>query len=185
VEKDLKAVGDFTAKRTQALAQLGSTTPAVPGFVSRGIALVIDVFVMALACIFTTLILAWTGTFLRMGTVSGGPRLVDVGSRAAIILVCVFYLPLSWAFTGQSVGKAILGLRVVRRGAESSTERLALWRCFVRGTGYWLSAIPFGFGFLLAAFDKEHRTLHDRLAGTRVIYQPPKRRSAPKIVSAP
>ena len=151
--------------------------PAVPGFVSRAIALVIDVFVMALACMLTTYILAWAGTFLRMGTISGGPRLVDWGARVAIIVVGVFYLPLSWALTGQSIGKAILGLRVVRRGAESSTERLALWRCFVRGTGYWLSAVPFGLGFLLAAFDKEHRTLHDRLAGTRVIYQPPKRRS--------
>jgi uncharacterized RDD family membrane protein YckC len=174
----LNAAGHFTAERTQALAQLGSTKPAVPGFVSRAIALVIDVFVMALACMFTTYILEWTGTFLRMGTVSGGPRVVVLGSRIAILLVGMFYLPLSWALTGQSIGKAILGLRVVRRGAETSTERLALWRCFVRGTGYWLSAVPFGLGFLLAAFDKEHRTLHDRLAGTRVIYQPPKRRSA-------
>jgi uncharacterized RDD family membrane protein YckC len=78
-----------------------------------------------------------------MGTVSGEHRVVVLGSRVAIILVGTFYLPLSWALTGQSVGKAILGLRVVRRGAESSTERLALWRCFVRGTGYWLSAVPF------------------------------------------
>ena len=172
----MNAAGHFTAGRTHALAQLGSAAPAVPGFVSRGIALVIDVFVMAVACMFMTLIFAWTGTFLRMGTFAGGPHLVDWGARVAIILVGVFYLPLSWALTGQSVGKAILGLRVVRRGAESSTERLALWRCFVRGTGYWLSAVPLGFGFLLAAFDKEHRALHDRLAGTRVIYQPPKRR---------
>jgi len=174
----LNAAGHFTAERTQALARLGSTAPAVPGFVSRAIALVIDVFVMALACMFATYIVAWTGTFLRMGTISGGLRLVDLGSRIAIILVGVFYLPLSWALTGQSIGKAILGLRVVRRGAESSTQRLALWRCFARGIGYWLSAVPFGLGFMLAAFDKEHRTLHDRLAGTRVIYQPPKRRSS-------
>jgi uncharacterized RDD family membrane protein YckC len=174
----LNAEAHFTEERTRALARLGSTSPAVPGFVSRALALVIDIFVMALACMFTTYIVAWTGTFLRMGTISGGPRLVDVGARVAIILVGVFYLPLSWALTGQSIGKAILGLRVVRRGAESSTQRLALWRCFVRGTGYWLSAVPFGLGFLMAAFDKEHRTLHDRLAGTIVIYQPPKRRSA-------
>jgi uncharacterized RDD family membrane protein YckC len=173
----LNAAGHFTAARTEALAQLGSTAPAVPGFVSRALAVVIDVFVMALACMFMTLIFAWTGTFLRLGTVSGGPHLLDLGSRVAIILVGVFYLPLSWALTGQSIGKAILGLRVVRRGAESSMERPAVWRCFVRGTGYWISAVPFGLGFLLAAFDKEHRTLHDRLAGTRVIYQPPKRRS--------
>ena len=173
----MTAAGHFTAARTAALAQLGSTAPAVPGFVSRAIALVIDVFVMAVACMFMTLIFAWTGTFLRMGAFSGGPHLVDLAARVAIVLVGVFYLPLSWALTGQSVGKAILGLRVVRRGAESSTEPLALWRCFVRGTGYWLSAVPFGLGFLLAAFDKEHRTLHDRLAGTRVVYQPPKRPS--------
>ena len=65
----------FTAARTEALAQLGSTAPAVPGFVSRAIALVIDVFVMALACMFLTLIVAWTGTFLRMGTFSGVARM--------------------------------------------------------------------------------------------------------------
>ena len=71
-ERELKAPA-FTAERTQALAQLGSTAPAVPGFASRAIALVIDIFVMALACMFTTLILAWTGTFLRMGTLSARP----------------------------------------------------------------------------------------------------------------
>ena len=75
----MTAAGQFTAARTEALAQLGSTAPAVPGFVSRAIALVIDVFAMALACMFITLIVAWTGTFLRMGTFSGGPHLVDLG----------------------------------------------------------------------------------------------------------
>ena len=48
---------------------------------------------------------------------------------------------------------------------------------FVRGTGYWLSAIPLGLGFLLAAFDKEHGRCTTDSPARRVIYQPPKRRA--------
>jgi uncharacterized RDD family membrane protein YckC len=145
--------------------------------VSRSIAFAIDMFVMAFACVVGTYFIAWTVGFFRLGTFAIGHRLVDFGSRAVVIAVMVFYLPLCWTLTGQSVGKAILGLRVVRHDAQNpSVTRVSLPRSFLRAAGYWLSALPLGLGFLWAAFDEDHRTLHDRLAGTRVVYDSTKRR---------
>jgi uncharacterized RDD family membrane protein YckC len=92
------------------------------------------------------------------------------------LLVWLLYMPLSWTLTGQTIGKALLGLRVIRSDPRHpSIGKLSLARSYLRVVGYWLSALPFGLGFLSAVFDEEHRTLHDRIAGTRVIYQPAKR----------
>jgi uncharacterized RDD family membrane protein YckC len=57
-------------------------------------------------------------------------------------------------------------MSVVRTNGKPMT----LFVSFVRFAGYWLSAITFGFGFLWAVTDEHRRALHDRLAGTRVVY---------------
>ena len=167
----------FIDERRRALGELGRTAPVVPGLVSRLIAFLIDIVVMTLMCVFATYLISWTAAFFRLGAFAIGHRLVDIGARVAILLVTALYFPLSWTLTGQSVGKAILGLRVVRHdGRHPTLTTLSLARSFLRAAAYWLSAVPLGAGFLCAAFDQEHRTLHDRIAGTRVLYQPTRRR---------
>jgi uncharacterized RDD family membrane protein YckC len=73
---------------------------------------------------------------------------------------------MSWALTGRSLGKALMGLRIV--SVDGSEFGFA--RSLVRFAGYWLSALPFGLGFLASLFDGRRRTFHDRLAGTLVVY---------------
>jgi uncharacterized RDD family membrane protein YckC len=46
---------------------------------------------------------------------------------------------------------------------------------FARATGRyfakWLSALPLGLGYLMVSFDEEKQGLHDRIAGTLVLYR--------------
>jgi uncharacterized RDD family membrane protein YckC len=72
------------------------------------------------------------------------------------------------AFTagGQTLGKMAMGIRVVPNEARSSLDvGRACLRCIL-----WLAlAIPAGLGFVTAFFRRDHRGIHDRFAGTRVV----------------
>jgi uncharacterized RDD family membrane protein YckC len=62
-------------------------------------------------------------------------------------------------------GKKALGLKLLR--ADGS--KLSVGRIIGRYFAQWLSAIPLLIGYFMAAFDKEGRSLHDRICDTRVI----------------
>jgi len=72
------------------------------------------------------------------------------------------------AFTagGQTLGKMAAGIRVVPAGREPAID---FGQASVRALIWIALAIPAGLGFLTAVFNREHRGLHDRLAGTRVV----------------
>lgn len=71
------------------------------------------------------------------------------------------------AFTagGQTLGKMVAGIRVV--GTESAGA-LDFGRAFTRTLVWLVLAVPAGLGFL-TLFSRDHRGLHDRFAGTRVV----------------
>jgi uncharacterized RDD family membrane protein YckC len=71
------------------------------------------------------------------------------------------------AFTagGQTLGKMATGIRVV---ATESAGTLDLNRAITRTLVWLLLAVPAGLGFL-TVFGRDHRGLHDRVAGTRVV----------------
>ena len=72
------------------------------------------------------------------------------------------------AFTagGQTLGKMVAGIRVVQSDSEGSLD---LGRAFLRTVLWVVLAVPAGLGFLTALFSRDHRGLHDRFAGTRVV----------------
>ena len=77
-----------------------------------------------------------------------------------------FYFGYSWAASGRTLGMATLGLCVVRAdGAD-----LDPWRGFLRALVFPLSFLFFGLGFLGILVQREHRALHDLIAGSAVIY---------------
>jgi uncharacterized RDD family membrane protein YckC len=72
------------------------------------------------------------------------------------------------AFTagGQTLGKMVAGIRVVQSDPDGTLD---LGRAFLR-TMMWVAlAVPAGLGFVSALFSRDHRGLHDRFAGTRVV----------------
>ena len=66
---------------------------------------------------------------------------------------------------GRTVGKRVMGLRVV----STAHERLTLWQCIERALGYGASALEGGFGFIQYFIHPNHRTVHDRIAETIVV----------------
>lgn len=79
--------------------------------------------------------------------------------------VC-FYSLCFWVYwQGQTPGKRILNLRVVRADGAPVDWSTAI----IRYIGYTVSGFILLVGFIMAAFDDEKRALHDRLANTRVV----------------
>jgi uncharacterized RDD family membrane protein YckC len=106
-------------------------------------------------------------------------RLCQLGLRELALLpvvpLLVFFFILDGgyllAFTaagGQTIGKMATSLRVV--GADGG--RVGTVRALVRTLAWIVSVVPLGLGLLPAAFDAEQRTLHDHVAGTRVVSVP-------------
>jgi uncharacterized RDD family membrane protein YckC len=66
---------------------------------------------------------------------------------------------------GATPGKMACKLKIVVADATSVSYSRAFGRHFAK----WLSSIILGIGFIMAAFDDERRTLHDRICETRVV----------------
>jgi uncharacterized RDD family membrane protein YckC len=62
-------------------------------------------------------------------------------------------------------GKMAFGLKIFRPDGA----KLTVGRIFGRYFATFVSALPLGIGYVVAAFDDERRTFHDRIADTRVI----------------
>ncbi len=86
----------------------------------------------------------------------------------AIIFVAweFFYFGYSWAVSGRTFGMAVLGVQVVRADGQV----LDPWRGAVRSLVFPLSFLFLGLGFLGILVQREHRALHDLIAGTAVVY---------------
>ncbi len=129
--------------------------------VSRIIAVAIDLLILAVVdavVIYFTMQICGL-TVADLGILPKGPLLAFLFVQNGGYLV---------AFTagGQTLGKMAAGIRVVTSGSESSLD---LGRAFLRTMMWMLLAVPAGLGFVTALFSRDHRGLHDRFAGTRVV----------------
>ena len=72
------------------------------------------------------------------------------------------------AFTvasGQTLGKMAFGIKVICVDGNS----VGFSRGLLRAAAYLISVLPCGIGFVVGLFDRQDRTLHDRVAATRVV----------------
>jgi uncharacterized RDD family membrane protein YckC len=149
-------------------------TVRVAGFGRRVLAAAVDAVCLAPVLVF----LGWiaikvTGLRLPPGTarLEGVLELLIEGGGAVYALLTValliglLYGFLFTAATGATVGKRLLGLRVINVYGEKPQP----WRTATRCLGVLLSAALLGLGLLWIGFDREKRGLHDWLAGTYVI----------------
>jgi len=96
---------------------------------------------------------------------------VDIGRGTpwgviALAVWAFFYIFVGLVVTGRTIGKALTGLRVVRSDGSAPTPRVVL----VRTVALPFSLLLFGIGFLLIPLRRDHRALHDLIAGTVVVY---------------
>ena len=132
---------------------------------SRILASLIDLSIGVLA-----LLLA---KFTLLQSLGNALSILGVFVSVAIVLGVIVYQAVSLSSTGQTVGKRMMQLRVVNFYNDSNPG-------FVKAVvvRWWLPSliypIPYiGWAFWLAdvsfLFKKDHRCLHDLLAGTKVV----------------
>ena len=140
------------------------------GFLSRTLALIIDYLVLA----FALFIIGWFTSSLENLLLS--LRLISiqwitdvyrlVSSLAFAILFIYMYFGFFWYLTGQTIGNAVMGIRVIRKDGS----RVNLLYSLLRLVGYLISLVFFGIGFLWVLGEHKRRGWHDLIAGTIVIY---------------
>jgi uncharacterized RDD family membrane protein YckC len=109
-----------------------------------------------------------------------GPGVEEFGVTRGLVVMCtalftLLYTSVLHSVGGQTVGKMLVGIRVI--GADGSP--LPLGAAFLRHLAYALSALPCGVGFAMAGLRADKRALHDLVAGSRVERVPVPFRAGP------
>jgi uncharacterized RDD family membrane protein YckC len=95
---------------------------------------------------------------------SGGINalVASIGNILSIAYVVAF-----WAWRGQTPGKMVMGIKIVRTDGSP----IGIGGAILRYIGYIVSGLMFCIGFLWIALDPEKQAVHDKIAGTYVIRQ--------------
>lgn len=150
------------------------------GFVTRAIAFGLDTAIVtglaaALSWILTRplQLIGIDLTTCSLESLSVGGSISEVwclvyifGLPVAIGLTIVGYYVLFWTLTGWTIGKGVMGIRVVR----ADGTRLGVGRSLLRYFGYVLSLVPLGAGFFWVLISNSRQGWHDKIAGTYVLY---------------
>jgi uncharacterized RDD family membrane protein YckC len=149
------------------------------GFASRAVAIVIDysiIFLVGAVCIGAMALffdlptvqrfIQWVNNILpgfdRIFVWLTSPRF----AATFVILLQYAYFVFFFSTTGQTIGKAIMGLRVV----TTDGKRMGVRRSFVRTLCYVVSLAPLGLGFLWVLGEDRRRAWQDKIAHTYVLY---------------
>lgn len=156
-------------------ASAAVTRPA--GFWIRAVALALDAVVFVLVAVSLAAIAR-----RRFGAGVNEFGELQVGVVLYTLLFTALYAVVLHAATGQTVGKMLVGARVLTIDGESVPFGTSL----LRYLAYYVSLGTLTFGFLMAGLRRDKRALHDLLAGTRVDHwPPPRRRAMPPAATAP
>jgi len=148
------------------LEQSDSAAPAVSGvtyagFGARFLATLLDGLLISLPIILIVTAIYGSG-WITEESWSGADAFNLILAAGITILLWVH-----WG--GRTPGKKLVGVRIVQYpGLEPMTFGKAALRYFI---GYTVSALLLGLGFLMVAFRKDKRGLHDIIAGTCVIHE--------------
>ncbi len=150
------------------------------GFITRGTALIIDIVIVSVSVIVINWMISLPVTYFlnidiqqcvqtpeAYGFISALTcRFISFSWLFVTFVTAPLYFSVLISLNGQTLGKYVMGVRVVRLDGR----RLSFFQSFLRWIGYFLSAIPLGLGFFMSLVDDRRRTLHDRIVGTCVVY---------------
>jgi uncharacterized RDD family membrane protein YckC len=132
----------------------GSAELEYAGFWSRFAALIVDNAIITILSI--ALMIAAT-------SVDAGAAVI---ANFALILIAFLYWPLMESSERQATfGKQLLGIQVT----DANGARLTFVRALLRNLAKIISSLPFGLGFLLAAFTPRRQALHDMITKCLVV----------------
>jgi uncharacterized RDD family membrane protein YckC len=132
------------------------------GFPSRVLADVIDVAIAfaIFVAIYSGLSILWD--FFASDTIQ--IKVQSPGINASgMTLTALIYFTIGWASTGRTIGKQVVGLRVVRRDAEPLGTGLALSRALLCVVFWYLV-------MWTVLFSRRNAGIHDMICKTVVVY---------------
>jgi uncharacterized RDD family membrane protein YckC len=139
------------------------------GFFSRFIALFIDGILIGVIAVALSFLL---GGIIGVTGQSNSGIVAFIGGLMSFVMMIVLFLlhflyyGYFWSKDGQSIGKKLMGVKVVSKDGQP----LSFIKAGLRGTiGYWISGFVFWLGFIWAAFDANGETWHDKIFGTHVV----------------
>ena len=147
----------------------------VTGFPRRCAAVIVDAALLFACTVGVTLVAA-----LALRVTIPGPRELGVDLLVAGILdrnpmavgalglflgMQVLYQLYFAGIAGQTLGMRLVGIRLISGRARPPGAARGMMRVLSMS----VSVLPGALGWLWAIFDREHRALHDHLAGTYVI----------------
>ena len=125
--------------------------------------------------------LEYAGFWLRLGAgiIDGvalgliGWIIIHVFGSAIIYVVAeivieVAYFVGFWVWRGQTPGKMMVGIKIIRTDSSPITLSYA----FLRYLGYIVSVLTLFVGFIWIAFDSRKQGIHDKIADTYVVKLP-------------
>ena len=130
------------------------------GFGARLVAYIIDTVVILILAI---------GLGIIAGLAVFVMPLLSILPILAILIVPLVYFPYFWQKSGQTPGKRMMGIKVVR---DSDGGPLTWGMAIIRLVGYWVSGLVFYLGYIWIFIDKRKRGWHDLIASTVVIKVP-------------
>lgn len=154
------------------------------GFWIRFVALFLDgiIFSVLLAGLSMLVMTLTGGSLMQMMTISASGQAGDaqvqamaaqmsttvLALNALYLLLALLYFVVPTGRSGQTLGKKICGIRVIRAAGDNNS--VGFGRALLREIiGKWLSGLIFCLGYLMAAFHRQKQALHDLVAGTYVI----------------
>ena len=150
--------------------------PRPAGFWIRALAAGLDFVVFA----FVQLSLGLIGRRMLGGDVDSAATLKPLAAFFTLVFAGA-YTTVLHSLTGQTIGKMLVGVRVVA-GEEGPPPFGA---ALLRFGAYFASVATFTLGFVMAGLRHDKRALHDLIAGTRVEHLPEPKAAAPVPVETP
>ena len=142
------------------------------GFITRMVAFIIDRAIVSIIFFIIVWATEWILNAFEINILlfaEGESWQMPLALGAGIYLIVSLLYDIGfWLLAGQTPGKRVMGVRIVR----TDGKRIKFGNALRRWIGYTLSAILF-LGYLWILFDNRRRGFHDKLAGTMVVYSWP------------
>ncbi len=139
------------------------------GFFRRLIAWLIDHVILSVISLAISIIF---GAPIGVTKIFDNSFFAMIGAILSSVLILILfflqflYFGFFWSKDGQSIGKRMMGIKVIRFNGHY----LSFIAAGLRGTlGYWLSGLIFSLGYIWAALDPRCEAWHDKIFSTWVI----------------
>lgn len=136
----------------------------IAGFVTRLLATIIDLIAIIVTVGFIIGFAGITANFFSLP--ENVVVVVQIMAAAIAATVPFLYQFIFLALVGQTAGKIVMGIRVLRKDGEAMSLRIVFQRILF----YYITALPIFAGFFWVLLDNKRRGWHDHLAGTIVVF---------------